>query len=154
MQNDLEELERVLAAGTPGPWQAYEHIVYTGRSGGFSLRDCPKPYDDAALIVAAVNALPSLIEEVKRLREENARQIQWTVGEPPCEPRIIYGHSWGPYRWHPYSPKSEQYRAGVKGRWQRMNEFAGWENAFPPNEWATEKTVKARASLSPMKEQS
>ena len=30
-------------------------------------------------------------------------------------------------RWLPYKPASEQYRKGIKGRWQIANEY-GWEN--------------------------
>lgn len=31
------------------------------------------------------------------------------------------------FRWLPYKPTSEQYRKGMKGRWQIANEY-GWEN--------------------------
>lgn len=39
-------------------------------------------------------------------------------------------------RWLPYKPSSEQYRKGVKGRWQVANEH-GWENVYgdPPTEY-------------------
>lgn len=30
-------------------------------------------------------------------------------------------------RWAGYKPNSEQYRKGIKGRWQIANEY-GWEN--------------------------
>lgn len=30
-------------------------------------------------------------------------------------------------RWLPYKPTSEQFKRGVKGRWQIANEY-GWEN--------------------------
>lgn len=30
-------------------------------------------------------------------------------------------------RWMPYKPTSEQYRKGIKGRWQAANDY-GWEN--------------------------
>jgi hypothetical protein len=30
-------------------------------------------------------------------------------------------------RWLPYKPRSEQYRRGIKGRWQVANNW-GWEN--------------------------
>ena len=38
------------------------------------------------------------------------------------------------YRWLPYSGKSEQFRKGIKGRWQRATEY-GWENAKLPTEY-------------------
>lgn len=31
-------------------------------------------------------------------------------------------------RWAPYKPSSEQYRKGIKGRWQVATDY-GWENA-------------------------
>lgn len=34
-------------------------------------------------------------------------------------------------RWMPYKPSSEQYRKGLRGRWQRATEY-GWENCDPP----------------------
>lgn len=39
-------------------------------------------------------------------------------------------------RWLPYKPASEQYRKGIKGRWQIANEH-GWENIIgdPPTEY-------------------
>ncbi len=75
-------------------------------------------------------------------------QIAWNLGEPPKEDgAIVYGHSWGPYRWKAYSPKSEQARHGIKGRWQVMNDFGGWENAKAPAEWASEATIEARRNV-------
>lgn len=38
-----------------------------------------------------------------------------------------------PVRWHPYKPLHTK-RTGEKGRWQRMNEYGGWENCEPPSE--------------------
>ena len=79
--------------------------------------------------------------EVETLRA----QIAWILGEPPKEDgAVVYGHTWSPYRWKAYSTKSEQFRRGIKGRWQRMNEYAGWDNAPAPDEWATEEAINAR----------
>ncbi len=44
-----------------------------------------------------------------------------------------YGVFWAPVRWKPYSPKSEQFKRGWKGRWQMMNEYSGWNNCEQPN---------------------
>lgn len=77
-----------------------------------------------------------------------SRQIEWTPGEPPKEAGVVvYGHTWQPYRWQPYKPTSEQFRRGVKGRWQAMNEYGGWDNAKVPDEWASEGAVLARTAL-------
>lgn len=86
--------------------------------------------------------------EIERLKAELVRQIAWTPGEPPREDgKVFYGHQWQPYRWKPYSGKSEQWARGIRGRWQRMHAYAGWENAPPPNEWATEEQIQARTAL-------
>jgi hypothetical protein len=55
----LEELAELLAASTPAPWKVNQYwldIPWLNRA-------------DAALIVAAINALPGLIESAKQLRE-------------------------------------------------------------------------------------
>jgi hypothetical protein len=69
----LDELERLLKAGTPGPWWTppaeqndTQGLVFMGRDGGFDLRFSPLPKANAALIVAAINALPGLIESAQR----------------------------------------------------------------------------------------
>lgn len=60
---------------------------------------------------------------------------------PPCPPAprdgtIFYVLHRFPMRWTAYKPSSEQARRGVKGRWQRMNEYGGWENTdIEPTEW-------------------
>lgn len=71
-------------------------------------------------------------------------QIVWRVDAPPQDGSVFYGHWWSPTRWLAYKPSSEQARRGIKGRWQTMNEFGGWENATPPNEWATQAQIDAR----------
>lgn len=38
-------------------------------------------------------------------------------------------------RYMPYKPTSEQFRHGLKGRWQRANEYGGWENCPEPEAW-------------------
>lgn len=37
------------------PWYANGHAVYMGADGGFSLRCCPSPEENAKFIVTAVN---------------------------------------------------------------------------------------------------
>lgn len=97
---------------------------------------------------AREQALAAKDAEIARLRAIIASQIQWTPGEPPKEDgAVVYGVTWQPYRWKAYSPKSEQFRRGIKGRWQAMGEYGGWNNAPAPNEWATEEAVIARAAL-------
>jgi hypothetical protein len=71
----LEELEKLLKAGTPGPWGT------AGRTMVCSLDDAPYPElladasqcvnadANAALIVAAINALPELVAENKAMKQ-------------------------------------------------------------------------------------
>lgn len=71
--SELQELETALAAGTPAPWQRVEKGIYRGDlfiAHADPWDDCgPRPEPDAALIVALVNAAPSLLSELRRLRE-------------------------------------------------------------------------------------
>lgn len=68
-------------------------------------------------------------------------QIIWRSDAPPTDGSVFYGHTWSPYRWHSYSERSEQRRRGIKGRFQTMNDWGGWENAKPPAEWATKQQI-------------
>jgi hypothetical protein len=90
----LEELERLLRAGTPGPWRTSgaidypEHWIMSGEkyvqdgSGGvFSAHD-------AALICAAINALPELIESAREnaiLKRLAPEYFRWTGGHDQTE---------------------------------------------------------------------
>jgi hypothetical protein len=91
--NTLDELERLLKAGTPGPWKIErgkrciqgpdtfegEPLVLASMMGGrqwsaspYSQYCVPGMKDgdaNAALIVAAINALPGLIESARRVEE-------------------------------------------------------------------------------------
>lgn len=68
---DVAELRRLLAAATPGPWTAHAPTA-TVNAAAYSgwLAIVHGGPDDAALIAAAVNALPGLLD---RLSPENAR---------------------------------------------------------------------------------
>ncbi len=79
-EEQLAELERLEREATPGPWGCeadgdYEEIAELfgqavrgdGKSSTVILSQCC-PLPDAALIVAARNALPDLLAEVRRLR--------------------------------------------------------------------------------------
>lgn len=78
---DLAELERLREEATPGPWRRDDgpegqwDLVMIGfvreRVYGFeATHDTRQSQKDAALIVAAVNALPFLLAERERLRAE------------------------------------------------------------------------------------
>lgn len=79
MTLDLEKLKELCAKATNRPWQ---YRIPAGRDMIFSVGELRGPVaevrswspgDDAAFIVAAREALPELIAEVERLREENDR---------------------------------------------------------------------------------
>ena len=69
---DLDELERLLAAATPGVWYADCEQVWVVNAE--QICDCYGDLltDNAALIVAFRNTAPAMIAEIKALRE-NAR---------------------------------------------------------------------------------
>lgn len=75
---DLEELERLAKAATPGPWK---HRTISKTATVILAADtplCATKYSvnkdhDAAYIVAACNAVPSLIARVRELETENER---------------------------------------------------------------------------------
>jgi len=86
---DTQKLRELLAKATPGPWEGHG-LPYRGMDdpvitsqGGMYI--CQLTYDqqsitqehdvdaDAALIVAAINALPELLNEVEMLRAERDR---------------------------------------------------------------------------------
>jgi hypothetical protein len=61
----LEELEQLLAAATPGPWEYQNRRVYCGESERLVLTANALPRNhgsaDLQLIAAAVNALPAFV---------------------------------------------------------------------------------------------
>lgn len=88
MSAEIDRLRGLLAGGTPGPWTA----KMSQRSRACVMADDPEhplavcsttreeravDSANAALIVAAVNALPSLLDEIERLRTiERAAQTK------------------------------------------------------------------------------
>ena len=100
---DVSRLRELLAEGTPGSW------VDRGKGGigDRILRPCvhgstaPVPANDAALICAAVNALPKLLDVVEAAREWrdaedalDALMDEVIPGEPwlrSDEERVAYG---------------------------------------------------------------
>jgi hypothetical protein len=90
MPIDIDELERLEKAATPGPWAYFPDSIYAGEIHAVihpegeslpvgtqhitSTPDYDDRPDDMALIVAARNALPELLAELKRLR-----QLRWEV---------------------------------------------------------------------------
>lgn len=93
---ELQRLERLEKAATPGPWTATSHIGGFGFSGPltfysvtneYSGKDSPiwlESEDNVRFIAAARNALPELIAEIRRLRAERQTGIgraTWSAGD-------------------------------------------------------------------------
>ena len=77
---DLDELQRLHEAATPGPWEAREHLVllplWNREYPDGQVRICPSltfehrhvEQPNAALIAAARNSLPALLRLARRAR--------------------------------------------------------------------------------------
>lgn len=97
---DLDALEVLHAAGTPLPWfveHPFSRRIIRGPETGYGPAQVARcnversavAEVDAALIAAAVNALPGLVAEIRRLRaiETAARDFVGARGcvvDPPC----------------------------------------------------------------------
>lgn len=79
---DLDELERLAKAATPGPWETETYVIYARNESGnlFPVAETIRPIDfdhtytapkkDAAYITAACNSLPRLIEMYRQEFDE------------------------------------------------------------------------------------
>lgn len=84
---DLDEIERLLAAATPGKWRTcaldQEAQIWCGSNYIGKTRDYTG--DDAALIVALHNSAPAMIAAIRELRAENARlRLKWAELHNTC----------------------------------------------------------------------
>lgn len=79
MPVDLKELRRLHEAATPGPWFKYMRTVTVEENGwDVEVAECSNNARgtveaDAALIAAARNALPELLDRLEAAESENAR---------------------------------------------------------------------------------
>lgn len=78
MTTDTDALRKALAAATPGPWEHDGGWTVTapspeGWEGPYMVTMTDQCRADAALIVAAVNALPDLLDERDRMLATIAR---------------------------------------------------------------------------------
>ncbi len=96
---DLEELERLLRVGTPGPWERSTNPSRDTRwvNAAEGDRDIvcdldeadvspAQQWDNAALIVALRNAVPELIAEIRSLKEtvRAAHRVGFQHDMGPC----------------------------------------------------------------------
>ena len=77
---DFETIERLLAEATPGPWVSLlgTQVCYVDTTAqlpnegdNVAVLESARMAQNAALIVAAVNALPALLAEVRAVRAES-----------------------------------------------------------------------------------
>lgn len=52
------------------------------------------------------------------------------MGGPPQDGTSFIAIIRQPMRWRAYKPNSQQARRGIKGRWQALNEYGGWDNVL------------------------
>ena len=78
MTIDIAYLRAKLAAATPRPWHQGAHYIGAGGEphNPAVIVGSLGALDDATLIVAAVNALPALLDEVERLREATSDLVE------------------------------------------------------------------------------
>jgi hypothetical protein len=97
---EIERLEKLRAAATPGPWQANgRDIVLPDRALAPWSKDEPK---NVRLIVTAINALPSLLATIRDLQAKLAEAERilanppkhkfWRAGELNCPREIKAGN--------------------------------------------------------------
>jgi hypothetical protein len=70
---DVDALDAARAAATAGPWDTYSGTCIGAGAERFEYVGEVASDEDAALIVAAVNALPDLLAEVRRGRALRVR---------------------------------------------------------------------------------
>jgi len=101
---------------------------------------------NGAISDEAVNAI---LQEAARAMQAPAAQgaaDQWEAHEPPRDGVPFLGMDVYSMRWTPYSKKSQQYKRGIRGRWQRAREHGGWENCEPPSSWKPDPQYAPAAS--------
>jgi hypothetical protein len=100
MTLDITALRALLAAATPGKWHAQRHdgctAIYNGYTpiiadhiASLNYKRNPRDEENAALICAAVNALPELLDEVARLRAVESGFIDTIESCPPSGRQLM-----------------------------------------------------------------
>lgn len=149
---DLAPLEAALAAATPLPWH-YRNYCTVSTSGAppFTLvADCEmdngQMMQNAALIVAAVNALPGLIAEVRRLQvlaerlkleaqshAQEARTANATIAEIY---QAVTGKTGEPGNWHGAEPVRAEIRRLQVDAWRYQWLFNANPQALAAIAWS------------------
>lgn len=108
---DVKALRELLAKATPGPWQSIDNVIFSVEPGG------PHPLEgncaDGALIVAAINALPALLdaaEDRERLSAGLGAALRWSYDTSVREHVADRDDKWAT----PKANYTEQYVADVR----------------------------------------
>lgn len=90
---DIDELRKLLAAATPGPWVLNNIVVsaYICRSTDGHAFESILGLTNAELIVAVVNALPELLDRLERY-ERALRDAKRELGSIQQSPEMM-GHN-------------------------------------------------------------
>lgn len=98
--------------------------------------DCHK---DSNFIDTYVMAFNNGHEQARNTPQIRIECDEWQpIKTAPKDGKSFYvqAHYKVPFKWKPYKPKSQQFKQGIKGRWQEMNDYGGWENSDKtPDEW-------------------
>lgn len=96
--NAISKLIELLTAATPRPWHVFQgkKFYHIKNFEGRYVVEATKGYGprlkaDAELIVAAVNVLPGLLDEVKRLRAGNTGMTETIEWVPVSEKQPSFG---------------------------------------------------------------
>jgi hypothetical protein len=95
--DDLKALIELASLATPGPWEADVEELQVVAADQTLAAQCyisVDGEDNVKFIAASRNALPALIAECKRLREECERLKDWKSEWIEGEPDKIYRDSW------------------------------------------------------------
>lgn len=135
---DLDALAALLDKATPGPWRVrettesqYQPRVLQAKYVMAALEDYDRSRTDAALIVAAVNALPALIAYVRELERER---------DQANKTRDVFAAGMIRAAEHLMSGDDDAIRAAALAMRERCAEIcskAARERTSDPTSWAT-----------------
>jgi hypothetical protein len=82
-------------------------------------------------------------ETIRAALKAHRDASEWLpIETAPKDGSVFYvqSHYRIPFKWKKYKPNSQQFKRGIKGRWQEMNEYGGWENSNKkPDQWQEDK---------------
>jgi len=94
---------------------------------------------DTVGYAAAMNWNYALTASIDTIRSMIVGEPWKPISSAPMNGKPFYVREMVPMRFKPYSKNSKEFKRGIKGRWQRMTDYGGWENCSDsmPSEWCT-----------------